>query len=71
MNERIEEYRAWKSANYGVDPNEVNQINEMKNNIDMKNRNVGLNLVEGNIRGNSVISDYRNNGFNIGNNNLD
>jgi hypothetical protein len=71
LNERIEEYRAWKSANYGVDPNEVNQINEMKNNIDMKNRNVGLNLVEGNIRGNSVISDYRNNGFNIGNNNLD
>ena len=37
----------------------------------MKNRKVGLNLVEGNIRGNSVISDYRNNGFNIGNNNLD
>ena len=66
-NERNEMYQAWKSANYRVDPNEVTQYNELKN---VNNTNVGLNFVEGNIKGNIIISDYRDNRFNIGNNNL-
>ena len=69
MNERIEMYQAWKRANYGVDPNEVNQYNELKEEINKNNTSVGLNLVEGNIKGNTIIGEYRKNEINVGNNN--
>ena len=73
MNDRIDMYRAWKSQNYGVDPNKVNhdeQNQEINDEIDMNQANDNQNnIMNNNIGGNSVRSDYRNNGFNLGNNN--
>ena len=73
MNDRIDMYRAWKSQNYGVDPNKVNhdeQNQQINDEIDMNQANDNQNnIMNNNIGGNSVRSDYRNNGFNLGNNN--
>jgi LysM repeat protein len=77
MNERLEMYRAWKSMNYGVDPNQVNQANNLNQNTglndgnDINVANSVQNNFPDNLRGNSIRSDYRNNGFNLGTNNID
>jgi hypothetical protein len=77
MNERLEMYRAWKSMNYGVDPNQVNQANNLNQNTglndgnDINVANSVQNNFPDNLRGNSIRSDYRNNGFNLGTNNLE
>ena len=77
LNDRIEMYRAWKSMNYGIDPNQVNQANNENQNtglnegLDTNMANSVPNNFADNLRGNSVRSDYRNNGFNLGTNNID
>ena len=56
MNDRIEMYRAWKSMNYGVDPNQVNHEKDqnqniaLNDNINVNMTNNGQNNIEDNLR---------------------
>lgn len=75
LSDRIQMYKNWKSMNYGVDPNRLNQINQNGGlneelNNDQQNSLQNNNTMN-NLGGNSIKSDYRNNGFNSANNNIE